>query len=53
MQQSLRARGEITANGLRFAYLETREGTLVLLLHGFRSSCRGYLKSCAARATSP
>ncbi len=28
-------RGEITANGLRFAYLEAGEGPLVLLLHGF------------------
>ena len=26
---------EITANGLRFAYLEMGEGPLVLLLHGF------------------
>lgn len=28
-------RGEIRANGLRFAYLEAGEGPLVLLLHGF------------------
>ena len=28
-------KGEITANGLRFAYLEQGEGPLVLLLHGF------------------
>ncbi len=28
-------RGDITANGLRFAYLEAGEGPLVLLLHGF------------------
>ena len=28
-------RGEITANGLRFSYLEAGEGPLVLLLHGF------------------
>lgn len=28
-------RGEITANGLRFAYLEQGAGPLVLLLHGF------------------
>lgn len=28
-------RGEITTNGLRFAYLEAGEGPLALLLHGF------------------
>lgn len=31
-------RGVITANGLRFAYLEQGEGPLVLLLHGFPDS---------------
>lgn len=28
-------RGEIDANGIRFAYLEAGSGPLVLLLHGF------------------
>jgi len=28
-------KGEVTANGLRFAYLEQGQGPLVLLLHGF------------------
>ena len=28
-------KGEVTANGLRFTYLEQGEGPLVLLLHGF------------------
>ena len=35
-------RGEITANGLRFAYLEQGQGPLVLLLHGFPDNAHSW-----------
>lgn len=32
----------VTANGLRFAYLERGEGPLLLLLHGYPDSAETY-----------
>lgn len=42
--------GEITANGLRFAYLEAGEGPLVLLLHGFPDNARTWERQMPALA---
>ena len=36
------ARRFVTANGLRFAYLEQGRGPLVLMLHGFPDNAESY-----------
>lgn len=43
-------RGEVTANGLRFAYLEAGEGPLVLLLHGFPDNAHTWERQMPALA---
>ena len=45
-------RGEIIANGLRFAYLEAGEGPLVLLLHGFPDNARTWERQMPALAAA-
>ena len=45
-------RGEITANGLRFAYLEAGEGPLVLLLHGFPDNAHTWDRQMPALAAA-
>jgi pimeloyl-ACP methyl ester carboxylesterase len=51
--------GSITANGLRFAYLEAGDGPLVLLLHGFPDNARTWdaqieaLAAAGYRAVAP
>lgn len=52
-------RGQVTANGIRYAYLEEGEGPLVLLLHGYPDSARswqhqlGALAGAGYRAVAP
>lgn len=43
-------RGDITANGLRFAYLEAGDGPLVLLLHGFPDNAQTWERQMPALA---
>ena len=45
-------RGEITANGLRFAYLEAGDGPLVLLLHGFPDNAHTWEQQMPALAAA-
>ncbi|MGH8530969.1 MAG: alpha/beta fold hydrolase [Nevskiales bacterium] len=45
-------RGEISANGLRFAYLEQGQGPLVLLLHGFPDNAYTWERQMPALAAA-
>lgn len=45
-------RGDIDANGLRFAYVEAGEGPLVLLLHGFPDNAHTWERQMPALAAA-
>src|SRR5687767_8596914 len=45
-------RGEVMANGVRYAYLEAGEGPLVLLLHGYPDNAHSWEHQLVALAAA-